>query len=103
MRWPPFGHDFAMEASFTRRFSRFDLRAHKWTSAEAEALLNAGQFQEARALLQKNVDLSDRVLGAEHSVTLDDQDSLSDCLQELDKFGEAVALDRITLHSSEAV
>ncbi len=77
--------------------TNFDRREYQRKIQDAESLQNRGKYAEAAALLRQNLASSTQHLGVRHSATLDDQDSLSDCLHDLGEYAEAAALDRSTL------
>ena len=93
----------AMNASASRFFNRQEQLTHKRACERAVDLQDKGDHQQAVVLLRENLSLSTRVLGVDHFITLNDQDSLSDCLNELGKFEEAAALDRSTLRVRESL
>lgn len=75
----------------------FDRREYQRRFKDAGSLQDQGKYLDAAALLRKNLASSTQHLGVRHLDTLNDRDCLSDCLHDLGKYAEAVALDRETL------
>ena len=83
-----------MSAPTTAVFSH---RANQRRYMDAVSLQDQGKHRAAAALLRENAAASIQHLGPRHLTTLNDQDTLSDCLHELGEYREAVRLDRETL------
>ncbi|MCJ1475861.1 hypothetical protein MMC13_004525 [Lambiella insularis] len=92
-----------MSYPVTQTFGHREERTHKRACTKARDLQDGGKPEEAVVLLRQNLDLSTRVLGADHLITINDQENLSDCLSELGEYKEAVSLDRKTLQARAKV
>ena len=76
-------------------------RRHAETCKKAQTLQKQNKQQDALVLLRKNLNLTTRALGLYYLLTLDDQESLSDCLSEAGLYAKAVTLDRKTLRARQ--
>lgn len=94
---------YIMSNSATRSLNKREEHTHKRAGEKAVALQDKNKPEEAVVLLRENLNLSTRVLGLDHLTTINDQESLSDCLSELGEYAEAVSLDRRTLRTRERI